>query len=48
MTIVDLGLVSCNELGNVGFGSVVGPVFGRQPQELPSSLHYVLRLRRGW
>ena len=43
--IVDLGLAgSCAIVDN---GSVVGSVSGRQPQQLPSSLHCVLRLRGG-
>ena len=46
--VVDLGLVARCVIDKVDVGcSVVGQVFGRQPQEPPSSLHYVLRLRGG-
>ena len=43
--VVDLGLVSSCVATHSG--SVVGSVSGRQPQQLPSSLHCVLRLRGG-
>ena len=45
VTAVDLGLVSSNVA--IHNGSVVGSVSGRQPQQLPSSLHCVLQLRGG-
>ena len=48
VTIVDFGLVSQCVVDKVDVDcSVVGKAFGRQPQKLPSSLHYVLRLRGG-
>ena len=48
VTVVDLGLVSHGVSDEVDIGcSAVGQAFGRQPQKLPSSLHYVLRLRGG-
>ena len=43
--VVDLGLASPNIATHSG--SVVGFVSGSQPQQLPSSLHCVLRLRGG-
>ena len=46
MTIVDLGLAGSRVTTHSG--SVVGSqVSGRQPQQLPNSLHCVLRLRGG-
>ena len=45
VTIVDLGLVSPNVATRSG--PVVGSVSGRHPQQWPSSLHCVLRLRGG-
>ena len=47
VTVVDLGLVS-GGTGKVDVDCpVVGQASGRQPQSLPSSLHYVLRFRGG-
>ena len=45
VTVVDLGLVSSNVATHSGL--VVGSVSGRQPQQMPSSLYCVLRLRGG-
>ena len=45
VNIVDLGLVGFHVATDGG--SVVGSVSGRQPQQLPSSLHCVLRLPGG-
>ena len=43
--VVDLGLAGSGVIAHSG--SVVGSVSGRQPQQLQSSLHCVLRLRGG-
>ena len=45
MTSVDLGLAGSYVA--TASGSVVGSVSGRQPQQVPNSLHCVLRLRGG-
>ena len=48
VTVVDLGLVGRCVIDKVDVGcSVVGQAPGRQPQELLSNLHYMLRLRVG-